>query len=409
MIKTISILLISVFYVFGQNLITHLSFDNIDSTIAIDSVYNNHGQIIGAAPVQGILGDALHFDTHKGHVELGTLGWNLNTGSVLMWINRQMGYVGVENQYIFGHHFPDSTWNNKIQIYMKDDNDSLALGMGDDHHTNIAIAKIELYNWYHIALTWQNGVYNFYVDGEHKATGVYSNLFTLSPYIDIGNNGNSRSRNEYFGGYIDDVRIYDGTLTQIQIQTLIEVIPPAPLPPGLRTHLEHAKIIFNQEWTAPSSGLTIYSFQFRCLEFIDIDDSTYIESEYYNVILDVEIIDTLNVDSMIYQCQVKTQFIPGTDSLWKYNTKHTIVAKAVAVNLEGKSIYSSWSEQAIGYFMYGDFNSDWNVDGVDLIIFSPKFGKAVIELMYEDLNVDGWIDGIDLIIFSGFFGESWRP
>jgi len=162
-----------------------------------------------------------------------------------------------------------------------------------------------------------------------------------------------------------------------------------PSSPELRTHLSRAKFLWDQVWHPDMRG-----FEFRCIE-------TSTQEEY-----PVNLVDTTYAGTS-YSCQLIVNYIPGTNNLWEYNREYTIDGRAVA---EGAydPLYSEWCEPATGYFMHGDFNTDWAIDGLDLIIFSGKFGIVVVNL-YEDLNQDGVIDGLDLIIFAKQFGKSWSP
>jgi hypothetical protein len=60
------------------------------------------------------------------------------------------------------------------------------------------------------------------VDGVEEATGVYSELNTLGAEAHIGNNG-ADGPDQALNGFIDDVHIYDYTLSVNEVMSLADV------------------------------------------------------------------------------------------------------------------------------------------------------------------------------------------
>ena len=96
----------------------------------------------------------------------------------------------------------------------------LDVGLGDKHETNMDMAMLEVNRWYHITLSWNNGTYKVYLNGEQLASGNYTGLENLSATANIGNNGRIDSRDQSFNGLIDEVRIYNYALSDDEIKAI---------------------------------------------------------------------------------------------------------------------------------------------------------------------------------------------
>jgi len=339
---------------------------------------------------EGGLNGCLYLDGDD-YYEVGNPYFTADSGTIIIhfWPD--------ENQnvefYLIGHAYPRTVYANRIQMYIR--NNMLSIGMGNSHNVLDSIGVVVQDQWNYAALSWLNGSLQAILN-DYVMTGGYALLDTVDMY-DVGNDGNINWRDGGFTGFVDELQTFSGYMTPLEIVAVkanvvdapyIEEPPPPPPPnPDLRTHLEYARMIWDQEWHPTMSG-----FEFKCEEFGGV--------EYYPVSV-VEFLDTLNVDDSLYVCQIIEPHVPGTDSLWQYNYKYTVTGRAIASD----TLFSDWSEPAIGYFMHGDFNTDWIVDGQDLIKFAQVFGQ--IYDRYEDLNQDGIVDGRDLILFANEFGKSW--
>ncbi|MHC4446071.1 MAG: LamG-like jellyroll fold domain-containing protein, partial [Planctomycetota bacterium] len=241
MIYLVSFVLVLVLTNFAQaDLIGYWRFDESSGTIAADSAGgDNDGTLsenVQWQPDFGKSGGALLWDgTDSAHVEFPTTGMSATTGTFAAW-----GYLSEPQpgwtRYFFGHTTQPS-YSNRIQLYMDNTDTGLDLGLGDSHArlTNIMVLDTEV--WYHVALTWDNGNYVVYVNGQDVANGIYSGLGTLHPFAWIGNDGNPVSEGvEAFGGMLDEVQLYDHALNAAEILAAMEGIEfgaaPAALPEG---------------------------------------------------------------------------------------------------------------------------------------------------------------------------------
>lgn len=71
----------------------------------------------------------------------------------------------------------------------------------------------------HLALTWDNPVLSFYVDGQLVGTASSSSIRASDAYLGIGGRSNANG-NVYFDGIVDEASIYNRALTANEIRTI---------------------------------------------------------------------------------------------------------------------------------------------------------------------------------------------
>ncbi|MHC4888393.1 MAG: InlB B-repeat-containing protein, partial [Planctomycetota bacterium] len=141
---------------------------------------------------------------------------SVNSGAIALWSYAE-SFSGTV-QYLFSQ--ATQPWSNRIQLYTDDTDGYLDLGLGDSHTRRTQIHNLDTQRWYHIALTWNGGIYVVYVDGTASATGTYTGLSTLESYADIGNDGSRSDRTGAFNGRIDEVRLYNRALSASEVSGL---------------------------------------------------------------------------------------------------------------------------------------------------------------------------------------------
>jgi len=72
--------------------------------------------------------------------------------------------------------------------------------------------------WIHLALTWENGTGNYYYNGQLATTGTLSTADTTFNKFDVGVNRNEVNS---FIGIVDDFRIYDNALSEVEILSVM--------------------------------------------------------------------------------------------------------------------------------------------------------------------------------------------
>ncbi len=182
----------------------------------------NNGILKDGAVLQadaGLSGGAVTLPTPESYVEIPTTGMSAWSGTIALWLKITGAQDSPEHRYIFGH-TTEPHYSNRIQLYMNDGNTMLDVGLGDSHDTKNDIVNLDADKWQQIALTWDNGAYTVYLNGEKVAQGEYSGLEKINPISNIGNNGRSDWRDQSFNGLIDDVRIYNYALSEGEIKAL---------------------------------------------------------------------------------------------------------------------------------------------------------------------------------------------
>jgi len=179
--------------------------------------YGNNGtaSVTTQGSATGKIDGADTFSGTTDRVQVGTSNWSATYGTLELW-----GYQTsrTATHYFFGHTTLPA-FNNRIQLYTDDTAGNLDLGLGSSHTARTNIQTLTLNTWYHIVLTWNAGNYIVYVNGVSTASGSYAGLSTLGTFADIGNDGDTATRNEAFHGIIDEVRISSTVRSAGWIQT----------------------------------------------------------------------------------------------------------------------------------------------------------------------------------------------
>ena len=108
-----------------------------------------------------------------------------------------------------------------------------AFGIGQTNTTLFSTSTINNGLWRHVAVTRESasGAMKIYVDGVLEAsTNGPAGVRTAPPFLRIGG---ILSGPGFFGGSIDDVRLYDTNMTATQIAELAVIAPPANTAPTL--------------------------------------------------------------------------------------------------------------------------------------------------------------------------------
>ena len=207
---------------YDDSLVLMMNFDNRselgeNDTYAVDlSKSSNNGSIVNATFNSiGRYGGALEFDESNDSLVVGTTNWNLNL-TISMWFYAKEFSSGTNANYLFGH-TTQPAFANRIQIYTNDASGLLDLGIGNSHTLRTNIIDLDTNKWYYVTLTLNGTNYTLYLNGAQIAVGAYSGLTALDSFADIGNNGNPATRAEAFNGTIDEVRIWNRSLSAEEV------------------------------------------------------------------------------------------------------------------------------------------------------------------------------------------------
>ena len=220
------------------DLVAHWRLDETSGTIAHDASGNGHDGTITGEPRWGAgkIGGALEFDGTDNVVELGALdvvgpgitmaawlkpnGFGINDGRILTKADEW----GENN-----HWWMFSTIAEAGEIRLR-----FRLKTTDGQNTTTLIASsgiLEIGEWQHGAATWDGTTMRLYLNGEEvgsTAKGGDAVATDASVNASIGSQPSEAYDTDishiskYFHGFLDDVRLYDGALTQDEIQILME-------------------------------------------------------------------------------------------------------------------------------------------------------------------------------------------
>jgi len=218
-------------------LVSYFLLDEESGTTAADSSGNGHdGTLYGQAVewVPGHFGGGLSCSTavDEAGVQFPTTGMSVTAGTVSLW-----GYLtepqAARTRYFFGHTTARppaaATYADRIQIYMNSGVNTLSLGLGDTHVRKTDIVPLATKKWHHVVLTWNNGNYVVYANGDKVAEGTYTGLTALDPVATISDDSNP-DEHEAFDGVLDEARIYSRAISADEVKQLFQV----PASPGIK-------------------------------------------------------------------------------------------------------------------------------------------------------------------------------
>ncbi|MBN1505304.1 MAG: LamG domain-containing protein [Sedimentisphaerales bacterium] len=210
-------------------LVAHFTLDEESGTIAADASGNGYdgtvyGQGVEWIPARFGGGLSLSPPDGEGGVEFATTGMSVTAGTVSVW-----GYLtepqAARTRYFFGH-TTRPPYSNRIQLYMNSGVNTLSLGLGDTHARQADIIALKTKTWHHIVLTWNNGNYVVYANGDKVAEGTYTGLTTLDPVASVSDDSNP-DEHEAFDGVLDEARIYSRAISADEVKQLFQV-PASP-------------------------------------------------------------------------------------------------------------------------------------------------------------------------------------
>jgi hypothetical protein len=211
-----------------DGLVGYYKFDETGGMIAADSsAYGLDGELSeGLEWVPGYDGGALFWPGEATYyVQAPSDGISVDAGTVACWGNLSDPQPE-QTRYFFGH-TTQPAYANRIQLYMDGATD-FDIGLGDSHARDTDIVALPLSEWVHVALTWDNGAYNVYVDGQEVSSGTYTGLSDLREFVWLGNDGNPETQGtEAFGGFLDEMRLYDRAVTADEMAEIV-ALPAEP-------------------------------------------------------------------------------------------------------------------------------------------------------------------------------------
>jgi len=201
----------------ATGLVAHWKFDDGASNTATDSVGNAHPGTIGGTAnwVTGQVGGALDFDGSTNYVDIqGDNPIISGTFSLTMWVYARNIPFATDNRMPLSN---DSWVDGAIHVHIMPETSIFKIDTknGTDISSN---AVFQADQWYHVAGTLDAaGESKIYINGvlDNSATGKSKEYF-----IGPANIGAYQNNSRFFDGMIDDVRIYNRVLPEVEILEL---------------------------------------------------------------------------------------------------------------------------------------------------------------------------------------------
>ena len=187
---------------------------------AEDASENSHdGTVYGAVPVEDRFGNpdsAYQFNGASDYIDLGSIG---GFKTLSMWI--KPGPRSIYDFY-FGH--------SNFKLYASVLGGG-KLGLASDSGSVSTEVSMDSYQdqWVHLVAVSDGAGSKIFVNGTNVTTSVAA---LESVGAAVANLGRSSDATHYFNGAIDDVRLYDRVLTELEIGLLYNEVSPV-LPPDL--------------------------------------------------------------------------------------------------------------------------------------------------------------------------------
>jgi hypothetical protein len=198
----------------SADLVAHWSLDDGSGSTANDFSGNGHNATIGGTAnwVDGQIGGALDFDGSSTYIDMDDRVVE-GTFTLTMWLKpRDIPYSG--GYYAVWHN--DSWGSGDVHVHLRADTSLWNV----DINTGPAVTGttvLQADEWYHCAVTVTNEGGNasqIYINGVLESTGSGGGG---TAYMGPGNFGAWNNSERYYHGLMDDIRIYDHVLSEVEI------------------------------------------------------------------------------------------------------------------------------------------------------------------------------------------------
>ena len=216
-----------------EGLVSYWSFNYGSGDIAYDHTGNQkHGAVNGASwnllPVSGG-NNSLSFDGTDDYAFVSELSSAVDNSNLTLmgWFkSTSNGEPNIYFEGIFGfRNYPSGDGNFFANMNWLGWTDVPTIECYGGVPGNIPLTPNDD-TWYHLALVYDNdnGVFSTYLDGVQMASNTPNND-PMVPSIDLLIGNNIQNGDHFFQGYIDDISLWSGTLTEQQIQSYMYTPP----------------------------------------------------------------------------------------------------------------------------------------------------------------------------------------
>jgi hypothetical protein len=204
-----------------MSLIAHWKLDSTSGTTAYDFLGVHNGSILGEASYRwcaGRIGNGLRVYGGKEYVEVAHhADFNLTTTfSIAFWTKM--------NSVAAGTFLSKYNWNTDDASYLVDILNSgrieFAVYNGGDDGIETTAASIIANKWYHVACVFDNGHMYIYLNGSLNVDEVKGIASAAASTVPISLFRNSEMDQRQLDGVMDDVRVYNNALTDVEVLAL---------------------------------------------------------------------------------------------------------------------------------------------------------------------------------------------
>ncbi|MHC4158358.1 MAG: LamG domain-containing protein, partial [Planctomycetota bacterium] len=397
------------------NLVGWWKFDEGSGTIAYDLAGNNDGTIHGASWTTGLIDGALSFDGNSDYVKVNdsssmrSLDGSAAEYTISLWVKTTQTGTDSSGPTMFERRdrSPDE-W--VINIYLNGDNAIsilIAIRDGSTYRLKDTLA-INDGDWHHITVTRKNTEYvRIYVDGHIRKSGSTNISTSTNQFTTIGvRRTNTGAFTHHFNGTIDDVRVYDRSLSAQEIWQIFkeglgkkEAFNPQPAD-GAATVAPNVVLRWSPGIYAVSHDV-YFGTNYNDVNNADTTSTVYIGRQDANswdpcgLALKTTYywrIDEVN-DPNLWKGDVwrfTTWFKPNLTSWWKFDEGSGTTVYDSAGSNHGTIHGAQWTTGQVGGALSFDGNEDY-VKVIDPADGSLDFGTGnfTISLWFKTTDAEG--------------------
>lgn len=212
-------------FLFNPSLVGHWPLDETSGVDAADrSGQGNHAMLSSRVNwVDGRIDGGLHFTGDEDYLDIPMEAFDATAGTFSLWAKRDGS--GSDRRQAIVNKRSNVEAASRLGIRMMQSTGSLTFSLGDE--SSIFVGESLEEEWMHLAISWGDGQYAIYVNGESVASGEYGELAHGGEAMQVGN---TTAGGQGFAGLVDDLRLYNRIVPEEELRELYiaGITPPEP-------------------------------------------------------------------------------------------------------------------------------------------------------------------------------------